>query len=89
MESIWEWMRNNQSKFNKNLPKVMSLKALENKIPPKKAHIDNLTQDIKKEPQKSLDCFIRSNSILFDETFTQEDFALITREWKQKNLIMN
>ena len=77
-ESILEWMKKNEKRFtsqpislrNKKLKHVSKLKVEES------------------SPQKTMDSFfsLRSQKSLFDESFSKEDFMLLTKRWKEQNL---
>jgi hypothetical protein len=72
-ESIYAWMQ-------KTVPPSgpTAIKKSEN---PKNTDYMDLNDFIgtKKQPQSNI----------FDEGFNQDDFRLLTRRWKEKNLVMN
>ena len=77
-ESILEWMKRNEKRFNsqpislrnKKLKQISKLKIEES------------------SPQKTMDSYFsgQSQKSLFDESFSKEDFMLLTKRWKEQNL---
>lgn len=77
-ESILEWMKKNEKRFNSQSV------SLRNK---KLKHISKLKVE-ESIPQKTMDSYFspRSQKSLFDESFSKEDFMLLTKRWKEQNL---
>ncbi|MHA1720593.1 MAG: hypothetical protein ACTSWX_08605 [Promethearchaeota archaeon] len=77
-ESILEWMKKNEKRFNsrpvsqrnRKLKQISTLRAEES------------------NPQVTIDSFFskKSQKSLFDESFSKEDFMLLTKRWKEQNL---
>ncbi len=77
-ESILEWMKKNEKRFNSQPI------SLRNK---KLRHVSKLRVE-NSNPQKTMDSFFsgKSQKSLFDESFSKEDFMLLTKRWKEQNL---
>ena len=76
-ESILAWMKKNERRFSSQ-PISLRHKKLK--------HISKLKDE--DSPQKTMDSFFspHSNKSLFDESFSKEDFLLLTKRWKEQNL---
>ena len=76
-ESILEWMKKNERRFNSQ-PVSLRNKKLK--------HVAKLK--VEDSPQKTMDSFFspQSKKSLFDESFSKEDFMLLTKRWKEQNL---
>jgi hypothetical protein len=77
-ESILEWMKKNERRF------ISQPISLRNK---KLKHISKLKVE-ESIPQKTMDSYFspQSKKSLFDESFSKEDFMLLTKRWKEQNL---
>ena len=77
-ESILAWMKKNERRFNSQ-PISLRNKKLK--------HISKLKVE-ESIPQKTMDSFFspQSQKSLFDESFSKEDFMLLTKRWKEQNL---
>ena len=77
-ESILEWMKKNERRFNSQ---PISLRNRKMK------HISKLRVE-ESSPQKTMDSYFspHSKKSLFDESFSKEDFMLLTKRWKEQNL---
>ena len=76
-ESILAWMKKNERRF------ISQPISLRNK---KLIHVSKLIDE--DSPQKTMDSFFspQSKKSLFDESFSKEDFLLLTKRWKEQNL---
>jgi len=76
-ESILAWMKKNERRF------ISQPISLRNK---KLKHVSKLIDE--DSPQKTMDSFFspQSKKSLFDESFSKEDFMLLTKRWKEQNL---
>ena len=72
-ESIYAWMQ-------KTVPNI-GKKITKNSDKSKTSNYKDLSEFL--GPQD------KEHSAIFDETFNQDDFRLLTRRWKEKNLVMN
>ena len=77
-ESILEWMKKNEKRFNSQPISLRNRKI---------KHISKLKVE-ESNPQKTMDSFFspQSKKSLFDESFSKEDFMLLTKRWKEQNL---
>jgi len=77
-ESILEWMKKNERRFNSQPISLRNRKL---------KHISKLRVE-ESSPQKTMDSFFspQSKKSLFDESFSKEDFMLLTKRWKEQNL---
>lgn len=77
-ESILDWMKKNERRFNSQ-PISLRNKKLK--------HISKIKIE-ESSPQKTMDSFFSrpSQKSLFDESFSKEDFKLLTKRWKEQNL---
>ncbi len=78
-ESILEWMKKNERRFSSQ-PISLRNKKLK--------HISKLKIEESTSPQKTMDSYFspQSQKSLFDESFSKEDFMLLTKRWKEQNL---
>lgn len=97
-ESKWEWMKRNQRRFaNNNASQSKSLPVspmLPSTLPSPQKPTGQVQQNLPTKSSKgltqpNLDAFIKPKSSLFDETFSIEDFRLLTKRWKAEQNIMN
>jgi len=80
-ESILEWMKKNEKRFNSQPISLRNKKLM------KLRHVSKLKVE-NSNPQKTMDSFFsgKSQKSLFDESFSKEDFMLLTKRWKEQNL---
>ena len=80
-ESILEWMKKNEKRFNSQPISLRNKKLMKLK------HVSKLKVE-ESHPQKTMDSFFspQSKKTLFDESFIKEDFMLLTKRLKEQNL---
>jgi len=83
-DTIFDWMKKNEKKFSidekLSSPKIVAV--------PQDDPSSGTEKSIPKEanPQKSLDRFLKpKTTAIFDDSFSMEDFHLITQRWFEKN----
>jgi len=82
-ETIFDWMKKNEKKFSID-EKLTSRKIV---AVPEDDPSSGTEKGIRNEPtpQQNLDRFLKSKTNLFDDSFSMEDFQLITQRWLEKN----
>ena len=90
MESALDWMKKFDMKYRKTLKSENNIPSTTHSAP---ASVKSSSSPMSKgmDDQKTLKSFLSGKPIishqseLFDDTFNQADFALVTRRWKDKN----
>ena len=83
MESMLGWMKNHDHRYRK------TFECDKDQSPRSATKATNSPMTKQMGPQKTLKAFLPTKSTLkseiFDDTFNQADFALVTHRWKEKN----